>query len=244
MAYRKPYRKVYRRRPAVSRKLQKTRKLAGQKPVTWAETLARSAGPIGHLASSVATIAGLVNSESKYNDIHVDSNLQAVASDNQLTVYVNNIAEGDDVSNRNGRSILDNNLQYRIRASGDESATTTVMGYALVMDKRPEEGVTATSSWSTVFNSSDPASLIDKDTSDRFVILKRGDITLDNSGLNTKIIKGFIPLKGIHTKYSDATSNATGIYANSIFLTATSDHANASNPPHLEGHMRFQYYDN
>jgi len=229
-----------RRRPVVGRKLQRIRKLAGQKPITWAESLGRAAGPIGKLATSVATIAGLVNSETKYKDTAISS--EPAASNNSALVYFNNLAEGDTQSTRNGRSVLDKDIQWRLRVNGSESATYTALGYAVIMDKEPELGVSSTTAWSTVFNSNDPASLINKDNSDRFVILKRGEIMLDNSGQNEKMVHGFIPLKGIHTKYVDASANATGIDLNAIFLTATSDQD--TNYPHINGQLRFQYYDN
>lgn len=237
-------RKTYRARKgrrygaAVPKKTQKIRKLAGQAPVTWAETISRSAGPIGKLAKSVATIAGLVNSEAKFVDTNVNGT--GISNSGSYSQYLNAIAEGDDYTQRNGRYILMKNLQLKMRIRADATQTSgTSFGWAIIMDKKAEIALTATP-WTDVFATTDPQSAINKSNSERFIILKRGFIGLSPGSSLIRYNNVFLNMKGIHVKYNGTTS--TSYDGNAIFVVAISDQATLV--PSLFFQARLNFHDN
>lgn len=238
-----PRRQTYRRRPAprrapVPRRTRRIRQLAGQRPVTWAETISRYAGPVGRLAQSVSTIAGLVNSETKFKDT-LDTG-SAVPLSGAYVKYLTDIAEGDDYTQRNGRVILSKNLDIKLRTRGDTGATSgTAVGWAVIMDKQASTGL-GVSPWVDVFTSTDPQAPISKVNSERFVILKRGLILMTPGEGNYQSRKTFINLKGIHIKYDGTTANDHD--QNAIFLIAVGDQNLL--PPVMFLQARYNYHDN
>lgn len=225
-----------RKRSTVPKRTQKIRKLAGQAPVTWAETLARSAGPLGKLASSVATIAGLVNAEDKFVDTTVSGT--GITNAGTYSQWLTAIQEGDDQSQRNGRNILSKHLQCNFKVVGHASAASTVITLALVMVKAVEPDVITP--WPDVFAASTPTALINKNNSENFIILKKFTIQLSNTGSNVALRRVFINLKGIHIRYDGTAS--TDRDQNNIILLAISDQA--TNTPSLYADIRYAYYDN
>lgn len=245
MAYRKTFRgrrPAYRRVRAapVPKRTQRLRKMVGQKPLSWPETIAKSAGPIGHLAASVATIAGLVNSEVKYIDTTFSS--QAVDNTGNACYVINDCAEGDTENQRNGKFILDKGINYKLRVLADTTTPNTAMGWCIVYIKDwTQVGlVTAGLQWTDVFNSVDCQALMNKNVSDNYVIVKRGLCLLDNVGNVQRELKGYINLKGIHTKYNAATTGQ--IQKGAIAIMFVSDHATLY--PHVNGTIRFLFHDN
>lgn len=231
-----------RRKAVVPKRTQKIRRMAGQKPITWAETIARGAGPVAKLASSIATIAGLVNSEAKY----IDTNFASVVVDNtgQQGYMLNDCAEGDDVGQRNGRFILDKGCSYKIRFLHDSTSVNSAIGYVWVYikDQAQVNLVTASIQWTDVFNTVDPQALINKNVADNYVIIKRGMLMLDNQGNPQRQLNGYINLKGLHTKYNATTTGQ--IQKGGLAFIVVSDHAAASQPPHMNGNIRFLFHDN
>lgn len=228
--------RVLRRRPPVPRKTQKIRKLAGQRPLTFVERASRYAGMVGKVAGTVSQIAGLINSEVKNNDVTISGT--GITNSGSFSTQLTDIAEGDDYNQRNGRFILSKHLQYRMQIIGD-STVQTRFSYAIIMDKKPDEGLTATP-WTDVFTSTDPTAMINRNSSDRFIILKREMIGLNSGGNTIQTRKGYINLKGIHLKYDGTTS--TSYDKNQIFVIAVSNQG--VNVPAFWCTFRYEYYDN
>lgn len=224
-----------RRRAAVPRSTRNYRRLAGQAPLTWPEKIARYAGPVGLLAKSVSTIAGLVNSEAKYKDTSLSANF---ASAGATYFDLNDIAEGDGPSQRNGRVILGKQIQWRCRFAGNVSAATTTIGWALIMYK--DNTALGGTPWTQVFATADPSALVNKTASDNFVILRRGVMCLTAAGAQAKVLNGFVSIKGIHSKYSG--SGSTTFDNGHFFMMFISDQA--TNTPNVTGVARYEYYDN
>lgn len=183
-------------------------------------------------------ISGLVNSELKHKDSSLTGTLLNTGA---YQVALSNIAQGDDYNMRNGRSILLKALSLRMTVSRGATAAATQMdhiGWAIIMDTRPDEG---TSTWGSVFDGLTPWSHVDTQThSGRFVILARGQLTLDGTHQQANITR-YINLKGIHSKF-DGTA-ATDYDKNTLFLIGLSD-ATTSNEPVTAGEIRVTYYDN
>lgn len=236
------YKKNYRQFKSGYKQVRKLRKLAGQAPLTIPEKISMYAGPIGQLASSVAGIAGLINVETKF----IDTTLSSVLIDNTgtQTYIVNDCAEGDDVSQRNGRFILDKAFQYKLRFLNDAAAVNTTIGFAIVYikDFAQVNLVGAGLAWTDVFNSIDPQALINKGISDNYVIIKRGILQLDNVGNVQKQLNGYVKLTGLHTKFNATTTGQ--LQKGAIGFMLISDHAAGTTPPHVNGSFRFTFHDN
>lgn len=243
MAYKRGYRKrpAYRRRGVrPSRKLQRTRKLVGQKPVTMAETLSSWAGPIGQIASTVGTIASLVNSEKHFIDVDLAGTANTSGGYGANLIP---IATGDGENDRSGNSVLMKDVYLRACLDGGFTSLSvlgdTNVGYCLLLDKNVDGGTGfGTSSWDDVFTSNDPNAPIDRETSDRFVILKRGVINVNNLNRNCANLKIYANLKGIHAHFDHP--GATGIDTNGPRLILTSDKKSVT----VSGTSRLSYYDN
>lgn len=224
------------RKPAVNRNTQKYRKMSGQKSVTSIERIARVGGAIGSIARTVAGMAGLINSEVKFVDTTLTGSLDNTPS---YALALTSIAEGDDVSQRNGRFVLSKAIHGRFNINVPTAQLAPVRcGFCLVMDKEPQ---LAAPSWTTIFNSTDPNSIVNKATnSDRFVILRRWSFTSNPAGAISKDFKFYLSLKGIHLKFKGTTN--IDYEKNTIYLLGTS--TVSANLPAVTGIARFEFYDN
>lgn len=237
MAYgrkRSAYRK---RRNVIPRKTQKVRRLAGMEGQTMVERIAGGVGQVAKVARQVSMLSGLINSEVKYLDTAVNGAIAATGATGISTIT--QIAEGDDVSQRNGRWVLAKSLQARLSFNVNTAATgSTVVGYAFVMDKKASIGLSGTP-WTDVFSTADADALINRGDSERFVILKRGvlDLSLQNASKHTKL---YFPLKGIHLKYNGTLG--TNVDQNMIYLLLITNQG--TNQPTCVGNIRFDFYDN
>lgn len=222
------------KRAPVSRTTQRIRKMAGQSPLTMAERIVRNAdGYVGALARSVSIIQGLVNSEVKYRDVAVSGTINNTPT---YTQTLSGLDEGDDSTQRNGRTILYKNFILRASVTCPSAGAPTQVGWALILDKEPDN----TFVWNNVFASSSVNALVNKDETERYVILKRGIMTFSSPDNLIKTLNLFINLKGIHEKFKGTTAN--DVDKNAIVLVAYC--ANASNSPTILGSSRLNFYDN
>jgi len=241
MAYRKRRTTTTRRRRVkVSRKLQKTRKLVGQPPVTRLERIAAGIGPIAQIAQSAVQLASFINSEKKFKDTDLAGTLNNTPS---YALALNGLAEGDDVNQRNGRSVLDKAIQIKsqIQLNLSNGAVNRI-GMAVILDKKPEVAGATVPVWTTVFSSGDPTALISQASSDRFVILKRWVMGMEQTTTVVRNLDYYQTLTGIHTKYDGTTAGYDSIDQNAIILMGTSDQG--TDPPTIVGTARYTYYDN
>lgn len=225
------------KRSIVPRNTQKIRKLAGMAPLSRVERIASGIGQAAVVAKQVAMLSGLINSEVKFLDTASNG-----ANDNTGTflLTLNNIAEGDDTNQRNGRWILSKSVQVKLAVTSPAAQTApSVMGWALVMDKKASIGLSATP-WTDVFATADAMALINRAESERFVILKRGTLDFTPGGQQTRHINKYINLKGIHVKFNG--TGATNYDQNRIFFTCITNVA--ANTQTLTGNCRYDYYDN
>lgn len=231
-------RKSFRRRPLrrapVPRKTQKLRKLVGQSPLTTVERISRIGGNLSHVARTVSMMTNLINSENKYVDTNIAGTIDSVGS--YFGTILNAMAEGDDVSQRNGRKILAKDIALRATVECPSAGAPTHVGYALVLDRKSTGTYSA---WDNVFTAFDPDAPVNRNESDRYVILKRGVLTFSPNQLS-KHIKIYTKLNGIHMHFTGAAANT--IDSNAIFFIAYC--SNVGNEPVVTGYTRFNYYDN
>lgn len=233
MAYKK-FSKGRRRGVSVPRNTRRIRSLAGQRPVTSIERIASYAGSVGRVAQTVSRMAGLINSEAKYVDTSVAGTIDNTPS---YSGRLNTMAEGDDSTQRNGRKILSKDLTVRMNiANAATNATAIMVGWALILDK---DATTVGPLWTDVFSANNSEAPVNKDQTDRFVVLKRGFVLLSPQ-FPMRQIKAYLDLKGIHVHFNGTT--ATSGDQNVIYLIAVS--SLATNVPIVSGIARFNYYDN
>lgn len=236
MPYRRRTYRRPRRRPPVGRRLRRTRRLAGQRGLTSVERIASYAGSVGRVARTVSMLAGLVNAENKFLDTTIGLTMNNTGT---IVQHLTAVSQGDDFSNRDGRSILSNTLDVRCTASLSPTATEpSSCGMAIVMDKKAD--IATACNWDNVYSQNNPWAFVDKSVSSgRFVILARTQFSLtpDRPEYNWK---RHINLKGIHIKF-DGT-NATDLDQNQIFLICITDAA--ATQPVINGLARYNFYDN
>lgn len=224
------YRKKRYNRPS---RLQTVRKLAGQPAESMVDRIARYGGAIGKVASTVAGIASLINVETKNYDSSFNSTISSSGTGQSFV----DIGQGNADNQRNGEKVVSKDLNINYDLTCNSSATNTTVGLAIVMDKKPEVGA---SNWATVFSANDPNAMLNKDNTDRYIILKRLTIPLSsitNSHASGKI---YLNLKRIHIEWNSSTS--TDFEKNNIFMLMISNEA--TNTPTLKYYARYNFYDN
>lgn len=220
----------------------KVRKLAGVKPETMVDKIAKGVGTVATIAKTVSGIVSLINVEDKFIDTPIPIALTPGAPTN--AVSLNNIAQGIDYNQRNGNKILDKCLQVMLRVYLEPTATalaTNTVRIVLLIDKKPQIGALT---WNSVYiPANDVTGLVDKNKSgDRIVILKDMKIPL-NGGNNRLVYKKFYTnLDRIHTQYSSAAS--TAFAEGQIYLLCVSDVSGLQPAIQIQGQARFCYTDN
>lgn len=189
------------------------------------------------LAKKVKFLSGLINVEKKF--VNISNSASVSNSVSSYSIVMSQIAEGDDVAQRNGRSVLYDSLNIHWSAKIHASATNTLIKIVVVCDKKPDIGA---ANFGTVFgNSTTVNGHIDKLTEgDRFVIMKVVLVRLNSGEGLAQTGKMYIGLKGVHGKF-DGTG-ATDYEGNVFYIMALSDEA--TNTPTLAFDSRLSYFDN
>lgn len=194
--------------------------------------VANVGGKVFGLQRQVNFIKGLVNSELYTADTTANINPSSTGS----IIPLNEIAQGDDVGNRTGNSILAKSLLIRIIAAMNATAITTFVRIIVFQD---------TSSLGTlptvgdVLQTVSTTAPLDVDHFGRYVILRDKLLSMDDSSRQTFNLKWFLRLN-THIKFTGTT--ASDYYKNSLFMLILSDQA--TNTPSLEYNVRLRYHDN
>lgn len=181
-------------------------------------------------------VKSLVNVEKKLNDVSLSFAVSSTASISNLC----NIAEGDDLNQRAGRSIKAKSLLLRGNLNISGSATASVFRFMVVID--------------TMYLSAKPAiqDILDNGTvtsamnitstaGQRFKVLWDHMGHLDNTNNKIWTFKKFFKL-GQHIKYSNTTAaDASGLSGQVLFITVSSE---TTNTPTLTALSRLRYIDN
>lgn len=230
---------VRRKRPVVSKKNYVIRRLVGQRGMTAVEHMAQQPGRFGRLAKHIVQLDEFINSEVKYVDTTISG---SIGTGGLFSTLLNGIAMGDEYNNRNGRSILMKDLDVRFKIQSTPSNTNIQsIGWAIVMDKKPDESTLC--NWGNVFQLNSVFAHVDKaDHSGRFVVMARGQIQINNPYNPSVSTKRYIPLKGIHIKFDGTDATQTSIDQNAIHFIATTDQP--SDTATILGESRLNYYDN
>lgn len=189
------------------------------------------------LAKKVKFLSGLINVEKKFFQTSFSGVVSNLTS--SYASVLSDIPQGDDINNRNGRSILWDSLNIHWSAKISASATNTLLRITIVCDKKPDVGGV---NYGTIYTTGGTVlGHIDKGgEGDRFVILRTFLVRLNAGEGLSQTGKLFIGLKGIHQIF-DGTG-ATDREKNSLWIVAISDEG--TNFPTLAYDCRLSFYDN
>lgn len=233
---RRPYARRFGRKTVRRNKL-----INGGPPGTFAQRLWNSGAPViktvGALVRTVAGIRGLINSELHYKDNSLNP---AINSTGSVTWVTNSLAQGDQVANRTGNSILLKSVFLRGTANMSSSATTTTMRLIFFLDK---ENDGATPAVTDVLQTADVKSNYNLLHSKRFVMLYDRLHVFDAVvGPRLKPFKLMLKPPMTHLKFGGTSGNIADARENHIFLLAVSNEA--TNVPVLPLEARIKWFDN
>lgn len=224
---RRPIRRIVRRRrPKRMPNVQQQRK-----PFLSGMTLGQMAS---YAAKGVSMLTGIINSELKrfdsINDFTPSSTLP-------YFYCLNQIAQGTDVSNRDGNSILAKYITVNYSTIINPSATATIVRVICFVDTESISGTTPT--LATLLNGTTTNAQLNVDYTNRYTILFDDKINLSNTGEKLQSIKHYKPLN-FHIKF---TSDSTDSWSkNSVWLLMYSNED--TNTPTLDLNARMAFYDN
>lgn len=179
-------------------------------------------------------IKGLVNSELYCKD---QNPLIDVAQTNLGKVTpLHNLTIGDSASERTGNSILLKNVYLKVRLSWS-TTNGNQFKYWLIHDKQQQSDTPPT--FGDIFNSRDVLSMRNRDTLDRFSVLKQGLITQD-SDRTVVDLSIYHEFAQHHVKWNGP--NPTDIQKGGIYLVTVA--ANSVSPVVFLCDSRIQYHDN
>lgn len=166
------------------------------------------------LWKDVKYLKSLVNTEFKVKEQSASS----TANTTGVFILLNGLTQGDDFTNRNGRSVRWKSLQYHIRTLKDTAVGTCFVNYAIVIDKQAND---ATPTLADLY-SNVQAQFRNLDNRKRFVIIDEVRMTLDADDPERNISK--YKKIDMHTIY-DASNNGdiTDINSNALYLVAWSN---------------------
>lgn len=242
MVYKRSFRRGSFRRSGrrYGRTTVRTKKLVdGHSPYTSAERMLNSgagiARTVGALVKDVSTVMSLVNSETKYNDVLVTAADPTITTITPMTY----IAEGDDETQRNGRSILGKDITVRY-GFNLESGGPNVFMCAIVCDKENPQDALPT--LAQIFeNPLSPYTPILKDAADRFVIVKKQMFYLNTVSRTTHVGKMYVKVP-FHIKYDDTDNTYLSADKNHLYFCVISD-ALAGDSVYTM-YSRFNFLDN
>lgn len=180
----------------------------------------------------VKTLRGLVNVEKKY----IDDNIGQTIPNTGIVDLISAVAAGDDVTNRNGNSILAKYLVLKGFVRMSASATATNVRVMIVRDLN-NQGSNPTVA--DILDGATDVSLLNKDNTSRFWILYDKMFSLSNNGTQQVSLDIYRRLN-FHLKYSSTVS--TAVLSNAIYLVAIADEP--TNVPQIQGVSRIAFYDN
>lgn len=198
--------------------------------------------PINYSVSDIATAAyngvkylkGMINSEKHYFDVTGSGNVDTTGSVNLLT----GVAQGDDVNNRNGNSILGKTIFLRVLLTR-VAANTNPVNFCRILVVKDMENTGTDPAISDILASATTISPLNVDHTSRYQVLADRVVPLSANGREGSQHKFYIRVND-HVKYTG--SGGAAIYKNQIYMMLIGDQA--TNAPSWSSYSRFGFYDN
>lgn len=232
-----PYKKTYTRK--------RNGKRYGRKKKTFTSTLYKGASTATKALamaktalSSANTLRGIINSEKKKHDT-VMASFTNIDTNGQLVLQVNQISQGDTITQRTGNSILAKYLSVRgtVFLNGLTNAVFTVY----VVQDNQQIGDTPPT-FGDIFTQNFGHALLNSNTVGRYSILASKRYALNSGTGQTYLFDQDIPLNH-HIRFNGTT--ASDIQKGGLYVLAVSDYVPAATTkPQFAGWSRLTYYDN
>lgn len=179
-------------------------------------------------------VKGLINVEKHYTDTSISLSTTTAGALTLLT----GIAQGDDVSNRQGNSVLAKTLYGRLLIYRD--ATNAIpTNYVRVMLIKDLQNQGTNPTVTDILQSASTTSPLNVDHTSRYVILMDKNYLMSENGKQGVALKFYKKLN-CHLKFTGA--NSTDIYTNAVYLLLIGDQS--ANSPDVSGDIRLGFYDN
>lgn len=195
-------------------------------------------GPLGYAIKGVNMLKNLVNTESKYIDTAVFT-AQTITTTGSVSC-LSAVAQGTTDITRIGNSILAKHLQIRYVVQSNTVSHYNALRMILFLDKQNAKGTIPAAS--EILNGVSINGFINKDNTDRFVILKDDCITVDDVGDSLVTKKEFLDLSRLHIKYDGTTAAQGDLAENHIYMLLVS--ADPTDGPSISMNSRLVFYDN
>lgn len=189
---------------------------------------------IAGLSKKVNAMSRRLAGETKIRD---QSLSVTVVNTGVYALWLNDVGSGTGDNQRTGELIR--GKYVRIKYMGTLDTTNGICNtikMSVVIDKKPALGGTG---WGSVYSSQLLTAMPNKDNEDRYTILKEVTINLSSNGGQRKSGTIYIPLKGLRTFFSSASTSS--FTQGAIFLVAQSD--TLLNPPTLLIDSRYAFYN-
>lgn len=189
------------------------------------------------LVKDVAMLKSLINAEKKFMDYNLTPTISSTASYN----HINGCAQDDTETGRDGQSVKMVSLYVEGYVTLNASATQDNVRISVVLDRQVNGSGPA---YTDIYESSNPASFRNKDTVDRFQVLKSQNIILSHNGANLKKFCFYINLgkfdqKDMHVKYNGALATLASIYTNALYITWVGTQATNTSTAVINSRIRF-----
>lgn len=189
-------------------------------------------------------VAGLVNVEKKYFDTNIGANLNNAG---YTIKELNLIAQGDDETNRNGRSILAKALFIRMRFNKVDAVNTTNNARIIIFRDKAQAGTLPAMSdiYSTVSGDSAVVSLrnILTGSAQRYDILVDKIIRLENNQRVDYLYEKYIKLNS-HIHFIGTTGATASMGNGSLYMAMICEGDNTTARVNTLGNCRLRYIDN
>lgn len=182
----------------------------------------------------VKMLKGLVNTEKHYLDTAIST---ATSSAGSVTL-ISGVAQGDDVNNRQGNSVLGKSM-YCSYSIARNAANTNVANNVRIVVFKDLSNIGTTPTVGDILASASVIAPLNVDHTSRYQILRDDRIALTLNGSGSRFSKHYIRVND-HLKFTG--SLATDVYTNALYVLVITDQA--SSQPTFDANYRFGFYDN
>lgn len=220
----------------VSKNFRRKKRFNKKKKTGWVSTIKSAGKTIGDVAQVAGTaltiaksVAALVNVEKKYCNTTLSS--FNVENTNWIGGCLNQIAEGDDYLNRNGRSLKATNLHLRMQVVGQSNMLINTFRFIILQDLGCQGAVpTPANIWSTTSGDNIVNSYRNYDSAAfrRYKILSDQTYNLDNKINIQQTVTLNMPINS-HINFIGTTNAVADIGSNSLFYFFSCKGTNAAN---------------
>jgi len=155
-------------------------------------------------------------------------------------IYLSDSGEGDDYTNRNGRSVKAKDLFCRYTIYQGATPTNAVARVIYFIDNANQGALPAVTD---VLQAASQLSPLNKNNGKRFTVLYDKIHAVNVNGMEVQTKKYYRRLSH-HLKYSTTASGVAGALIGSIFMLIISDQATGADQPLITHYERFKFYDN